>query len=57
MEFTRNNLPLVPSIYTLQEISAKAGLSDAQVVELLDAGLDVDELLLHVEAMLNNRMN
>ncbi|MBS1853535.1 MAG: hypothetical protein JST79_21765 [Acidobacteria bacterium] len=57
MEFTRHDLPLFESVQQLEELSAAAGLSEAQVMELLDCGLDIPQLMQHIHAMLHNRMN
>jgi hypothetical protein len=57
MESTHNNRPFVATIHELEMISAKAGLSEGQIMELLDSGLDIPELVHHLHAMLNNRMN
>lgn len=57
MEFRRHDVPLVETIQQLEEISARAGLSETEMMELLDSGLDMPELMQHIQAMLHNRMN
>jgi len=50
-------MPLVRAVEILGEASSKAGLTEEQVVKLLESGLELSQILEYLDAMLSHRVH
>jgi len=50
-------VPIFSAVEGLQEVTAKVGLSEEDVIGLLFSGLEISDLVDYVEAMLAHRVH
>jgi hypothetical protein len=50
-------LPTLSSVEALEQAAAQTGLDPEDILSLLDAGLEISDVLNYVSATISNRMN
>ncbi|HZQ69714.1 MAG TPA: hypothetical protein VFA68_14420 [Terriglobales bacterium] len=59
MDYLRENefMPIVDAVERLEASAAQAGLSSEDLIALLQNGMDLDNVLSYVTAVLSKRLN